>query len=98
MDGALSASPLEVGTTLNLKFSQYSSSASYSLNFRTLFAAEESRALSFVDIGEVPELYNVLFKMSELRSALALFLCRDDAAGPDGLSYPFLRHRLDLHI
>ena len=28
--------------------------------------------------------------MSELHFALAL--CRDRAAGPDGFSYPFLRH------
>ena len=36
---------------------------------------------------------NVPSTMSELRSALAF--CRDRSAGPDSLSYPFLRH---LHL
>ena len=89
MGGAFSASPLEVGATLGLEFARHSSGASYSSNFRVLRAAEESRPLSFVDVGEV-ESYNIPFTMSELR--FALFLCRDGAAGPDGFSYPFLRH------
>ena len=45
---------------------------------------------SLIDVGEVPESYYVPFTMSELRSALAS--CMDGAAGPDGLSHPFLRH------
>ena len=88
--GVLSAPPLEVGTTLNLGFPRHSSDASYSPNFRALRAAEESRPLSFVDIEEVPESYNIPFTMSELRFALAL--CGDGAVGPVGFSYPFLSY------
>ena len=88
--GVFSASPLEVGTTLGQEFARHSSGASYSPNFRALRAAEESRPLFFVDDGEAPQSYNIPFTMSELRFALAL--CRDGAAGPDGLSYPFVRH------
>ena len=90
MGGVFSASPLEVGTTLGRDFARHSSGASYPPNFRALRAAEESRPLFFVDDGEAPESYNIPFTMSELRFALAL--CTDGAAGPDGLSYPFLRH------
>ena len=84
MVGVLSASPLEVGTALGLEFARHYSGASYSPNFRALRAAEKSRPLFFADDGEVPESYNIPFTMSELRFALAL--CRDDAAGPGGLS------------
>ena len=49
-----------------------------------------SLVLFFADDGEVPESYNIPHTMSELRFALAP--CRDGASGPDGLSYPFLRH------
>ena len=87
MGGVLSASPLEAGTALGLKFAQYSSGTSYSPNFRALRAAEESHPLNFVDIREVSELYNVPFTMSELCSSLPR--CKDGAAGPDGFSYLF---------
>ena len=73
-----------------MEFARRSIGVSYSPKFRALRAAEESRPLSFVDIGEVPESYNIPFTMSELLSVLAI--CRDGAAGPDGLSYPFLHH------
>ena len=68
MGGVLSASPLEVGIGLGLESARHSSAASYSLSFRALRAAEESRPLSFVAIY------------------------RDGTAGPNDLSYPFLRH------
>ena len=81
--GVLYVSPLEVGTALGLEFARHSSGAFYSPNFRAL------RPLSFVDVGEVPESYNVPFKMPELHSTFAR--CSDGTAGPDGFSYPFLR-------
>ena len=90
MGGVLYVSSLKVGTALGLEFDRYSSGASYSPKFRALRAAEESRPLFFANDGEVPESYNIPFTMSELRFALAL--CRDGAAGLDGLSFPFLRH------
>ena len=90
LGGVLSASLLEVGTTLGLEFARHSSGASYSPNFMVLCDAEESCSFSFVDDGEVPESYNVPFTIPEVHSALAR--CRDGAAGPDGLSYPFRRH------
>ena len=74
----LSASPLEVGTALGLEFARHSSGASYSPKFRAIRAAEESRPLFFVDVGEVRESYNIHLTMSKLRFALAL--CRDGAA------------------
>ena len=88
--GVLTASPMEVGTVLGLEFARHSSGASYSPNFRALRATEKSRPLFFVDDREVPASYNILFTMSELR--FALVLCRNGAASPDGLSYPFFRH------
>ena len=88
--GVLSTSPLEVGTTLGLEFARHSSGASYSPNFMALHTVEESHLLSFVDVGEIPESYNIPFTMSELRTTFAL--CRDGDVGPDGHSYPFLRH------
>ena len=90
MGGVLSVSPLEVGTALGLEFARHSSDASYSPNFRSLRAAEESRPLFFVGDEGVPESYNIPFTMSKLRFALAI--CRDGVAGPHGLSYLFLRH------
>ena len=61
VSGTLSASPLEFGTTLGLEFPRHSSYVSYSSYFRALRAAEESRALSFVDVEETPESYNIPF-------------------------------------
>ena len=81
---------LEFSTALGLELTQHSSGVFYSPNFRALHALEESHALFFVDDGEVPESYNIPFTISELCFAFAL--CRDSAAGSDGLSYPFLCH------
>ena len=64
MGAVLSASHLEAGITLGLEFAGHSSGSSYSANFRALRAAEESRPLSFVDVGEVRESYNISFTMS----------------------------------
>ena len=50
----------------------------------------ESHPLSFTADGDAEAHYNVPFTMAEFCSALGR--CRDGAPGPDGLSYPMIRH------
>ena len=84
----LLASPAVVGDVLGYSFAYNSSGSSYSASFAAARAREPAVALDFGGAAEDP--YNVLFSAAEFWSALSS--CRDGSPGPDGITYPMIRH------